>query len=169
MSIINIPAGYQLHISTWENDGDSYATQIVSGLSFTDAAFYIDLVYLFSSVNNHNRNQPSGFGNDYVPSAKLATAIDKLMLVHSDISDDTRTKWNQIIQEVRDCEDDEDMVEEGLVDTLYDLLGTPSDFYYDGEYPFYRVCDRVEVFYFPFEVENVTKQFVGDNGDKYNV
>lgn len=39
----NIPAGYQLHVESWENDGDNYKTQIMNGLTLADVNFLLDV------------------------------------------------------------------------------------------------------------------------------
>jgi hypothetical protein len=39
-----IPAGYQVSVTSWENDGDNYRTETIPGLSKEGAQFLVDLV-----------------------------------------------------------------------------------------------------------------------------
>lgn len=53
-----IKKGYQLHITTWENDADHYKTKVISGLDVYDCKFIIELCSLFTSASSSK-----GFGN----------------------------------------------------------------------------------------------------------
>lgn len=59
-----IPKGYEIHISSWENDGDDYSTQVISGLSKEDVKFYIETIKLFSAYigNIYNTLSNSEYG-----------------------------------------------------------------------------------------------------------
>ena len=149
----NIPAGYQLHVHCWENDADNYSLSIISGLSKGDIDFYVHLLSKFKSKNSP-RDQ--GLGNDYVPSEKIVLAInDSLEKYGAEMSEALKASWLELVKIWND-EDDDD----GLTETMWTILGTPGEYYFDGEHPFYRVFDRYQVFYFPQEVEDVTQQFL---------
>lgn len=68
-----IPQGFQLIITSWENDGDNYNTETVSGLSLEEVSFLTKFISLFRSRNNRNNN--NHIGNYYEPSEKELSHI----------------------------------------------------------------------------------------------
>jgi hypothetical protein len=146
-----IPAGYQIHFTTWENDGDAYKTQIWSGIEQReDVVFLLALARLFKSQNDRN----AGMGNGSVAAEVLVSAIDNLMLLHPDISRDMRQLFND------EREDDEDILADRWYDLICDrILSTPEEECYYSEPLFCRVFSSVNVYYFPQPVEEVTDQF----------
>jgi hypothetical protein len=149
----NIPPGYQLHVSTWENDGDSHATQIWSGLTQEDCAFLIELSKKFESSSLHR----GGLGNDGTTTTQLLGAFFDVFNRHHHVSSDMRELFSDVII----AEEDDEEAAEILYTILCErLLGYPSDEFYSTNYDnFCRVVDGFEVFYFPEEVKNVTHLF----------
>ena len=132
----NIPAGYQLHITTWENDGDNYKTKIISGLGEFDLKFYIDWINQFKGAR----------GNDYVEDEELSSILSEMLDKHPYMSETLRTKWTDMLE----CED-----------LIWEMnayfLSNPDNGYDHG---FVRAIDHLEVFLVPEEITNVTSQFV---------
>ena len=149
----NIPAGYQLAVTTWENDGDANLTKYLYGLSEDDVRFYIDLAQRFSSCNNHKNR---GLGNDGVRSEVLAELFSEVLTKHQNISLGLKNDLIECIE--HDTEDDEgSWCYEFLTDKL---LGYPVDEFYSYEYEnFCRVFSGFEVHYIPSEIIDVTEQF----------
>lgn len=60
----SIPAGYQIQITSWENDADNYNTKILSGLTKEDAKFYIEFAKLFKTPY-HDEGGLAANASDY--------------------------------------------------------------------------------------------------------
>ena len=87
-----IPAGYQLHIKTWENDADHYLTQVISGLTEEDVKFHLFIVSHFYSRNGFSFKR--GLGNGSIPEGTLIELIQSAVTKFPNISDSTRDMWN---------------------------------------------------------------------------
>lgn len=147
---MNIPAGYQLHITSWENDGDDYKTTILSGLSEPDARFYVDLATRFSSVNNW---KTPGLGNEEIDAEGLTELMIEVLHVHPDISDTLRDAWLPATRF--------SSVEPYDFPKMYrqlckNVLSNPVQ--YEGY--FCRVVETIEVYYYETPVVNVTIPFL---------
>lgn len=138
-----IPAGYYLKVTTWENDGDYYATNELMGLTATDAQFYVKLVQKFKSRNN--RSSP-GLGNQHNSDAVLREVVDKLLAKYSDVSPDVRVKFKS---------------EDLFSDALEEILGSPTDYEHESYGSFCRVVESFELYEIanPVEMLDVTEQF----------
>lgn len=153
----NIPAGYQLRTTTWENDGDSYKTQIISGLTKETVAFYIELGSLFESASRGT----GGFGNRGCTEGgdayhnndlyAVMAAIAKVVSNHPEADAEVLDRYSVVVEDA----DEFSEVHENLIE---DILGWTED-YYDEQY-FCRVVDKVEVFFYNAPIENVTAQFI---------
>lgn len=109
-----IPKGYQLHVTSWENDGDNYKTEVLSGIQdLNDVKFLVQVAQDLAS-------RP--YGNSYVPDEKIDFIIRNNMELHS-ISDGMRKKLS--FGEDYTFEDRVDMYYEGII---VDLLGYPVDY-----------------------------------------
>jgi hypothetical protein len=62
-----IPVGYHLIVTSWENDADNYNTKVVEGLSLEATKLLVDVIQLFYSKNNPQKDQVC-HGNLYEPS-----------------------------------------------------------------------------------------------------
>lgn len=141
----NIPVGFQLHVTTWENDADHYRTEIISGLSEDDVRFLVSIAQEFKSRNG----SPKGLGNGSVDGEQLRELIREKLFDHPNISEDVRTTWQE-------GADDEGAAYSLISDML---LGTPQEEGYWDEGNFCRVFDGFQVFYFPEAVRDVTANF----------
>ena len=134
MKTNNIPAGYQLHITSWENDADNYKTTIHSGLLSEDVE------YLLALLKNFGRK--GKYGNDNIDADALLEIFEKTMKKHPNTSDE--------------CEQFCPLEADHAHDIMNELLGSPSDGY-DSD--FIRHFDSFEVFYVPHEIIDVSDQF----------
>lgn len=125
----DIPAGFQLQVTSWENDADCYNTVTYSGLTREDCAFLIDVAKLFQSRNRVT----GGFGNQSPDEFEVDAAIDKIIAKHPGISAEyAATNFDSAIE-------------------LVDGYGYESDYV--------RVYDTHQVFYYETPVANVTGDF----------
>lgn len=145
---MSIPAGYQLQSTTWENDGDNYKTQILSGLRVEDVWFYLELAKPFSRQGK--------FGNENIEAADLIPIVQRALAKHPDISTVVRENWlpDPEVESADEYFDD-------LMDNLReDLLGGPDESYDSN---FCRVFEGFKVFYFPVDIKEVTLGFILDS------
>lgn len=159
-----IPAGYQLHVTSWENDADDYGTEIISGLTEVDVRFLLSIAKQFTSKHSL-ADSGLGLGNQGNSSLVLARLIEKALTDHPDISDDLRSVW--ILEGVPEDLDDEDLDEDEFGDLGKDaaemistLLGSTTNDCYMSEPNFCRVFSSFEVFWFETSVPDVTSKFI---------
>lgn len=137
---MNIPSGYQLHITSWENDGDNYKTKIISGLTKEDVQFYLHF------LNHFGNDGP--YGNEdfdkYPDAEKIAitNAYEKCRPTSLNLLE---TVKRSIIH----WETSKDSF-----DWVYDTIGTWN--YGDC----YRVFDDYKVYLIRTPIPNVTEEFV---------
>jgi len=141
-----IPAGYQLRVQSWENDGDHYHIKTLSGLTREDIAFYVELACLFGT--NYDK-QYAGFGNQSVSVEKLAVAVREVASRHPNVSE----HYKQWLTRDPRC------LHRDLRATI---LGETHDYYDDEE--FCRAVDDIRVFFFPEDIQEVTEQFFNNQG-----
>lgn len=150
---MNIPVGYQLHIHSWENDGDASGTEILSGLTEEDVKFYLALLELFGSGGRGD-----GFGNGLdLDMVDVGKTVLEVYLEHPDVSKAVKKQFEWLKGVKCNVDEDEDAAVEfsdGLREVMGDLLGFPSTYEYD-----FRVFDGYEVYYFETPVKNVTSKF----------
>lgn len=135
---MNIPKGYQLHVTSWTNDADNYNTTIHSGLSKADVEFLVSIVKPFWSVN-----QGGKFGNNDSCTDDVEEHIYNCWQNHKAQASSKYADW---------FEDADEESVDGLSDLAYDLVG------YD-EFCGWRVFESCKVFFFPEEVVEVTEEF----------
>lgn len=126
-----IPAGFQVHVDSYENDGDNNQLCIVSGLSEADMRFYVDLAELFQGR----------YGNGFTKESVFLDIVANVVENHPGISDETREKFTP------NAEYDDHENSCNIVDKVNELLGQPSDNYYDSRSVFVRVAQNIKVFY----------------------
>jgi hypothetical protein len=150
----SIPSGYQMHIETWENDGDSTHTKIVSGLDEADIKFIITLLKNFQSNGYHRAGEY--YGNEGVEGAVLVSLVEEAMKGHPNIS---RKLHSDLVEAIKhDREDDEESWVYQLLCDNY--LNYPDSEFYSYEYTnFCRVVDNIKVFMVPTESVDVTANF----------
>ena len=67
-----IPSGYQIVVTSWENDADNYNTETISGLTLEQVMFYKDIASLMDDSDK--------FGNMYEPSDEEIANFDEALL-----------------------------------------------------------------------------------------
>lgn len=140
---LKYPLGHQIQLETWENDGDYYSTQTISGLTKPDVNFYIAVAMLFTS--KHNRKNGGGMGNTENHPSHLLQLIQEKLEEHPDISETTKEIW---------AEADEETIHELLVEHI---LGETTD--YEDYDNFCRVFESFKVFEIREPVFDITDQF----------
>ena len=128
---LNIPQGYQIEITTWENDADYYQKQILNGLTESDVWFYQKLLSRFKSVNHSN----DGFGNSdehQVQDEDLEEWVRSVLDDHPHVSESTYQLWSEAL--------DKKEVRDQIMDKL---LGHTVDY----DYGFIRVFESMSVVY----------------------
>lgn len=159
----DILPGYQVHFTTWENDGDAYRTTIWSGIeSVEDVKFLVDLAQKFTSKNG----SPKGLGNSGVAADVLIDAVRTSLLKFDGISTDMRMLFDGPVGNSDDLDGfDEDELEE-LANNWHEILcdkmlSDPVEELYRFDFErFCRVIDEIEVYHAPTKAENVTSKFV---------
>ena len=146
VKLIDYPAGYQIRVETWENDGDDYETNIISGLTYDDVKFYKELVMCFTSCNNPRTG--GGMGNEDQSKQTLSELLNEVLEDHPKISDALR----EVIEKSMD----------DIYGFFYKFLNWPVQY----EYGFCRVVEDFKVFHLdePLlveydEPEEMTKEF----------
>ena len=151
---MTIPSGYQLHINSWENDGDNCKTEIISGLTKEDVKFYLHFLSHFYSQSSTNENKIGrGFGNMNMGESREneeRTAIESALKNCPPSSPD-------LIEQVKDSIDgwNEDPYE--VYDWVRETIG-----YWDNDER-YRVFDSFEVYYIPEDIPSVKYKFYRKN------
>lgn len=139
-TVLEIPTGYQLQVTTWENDADDYKTQKISGLSFNEVLFYVEFASRFVSVNA----EVYGLGNSDQDDDTLKEVLDEVMKNHF-LGIDLEKRLESPNFDIREF--------------VLGILGTPVSYDYD----FCRVFDGYKVLYFDIPVsiraEDVTSAF----------
>lgn len=153
---MGIPVGYQLHISSWENDGDSRKTKIIEGLTEEDVKFYLDIAKNFTSRNNHwdKKDYPT-YGNGGIKNEDLARIVKEALIAHPNISQPVRDEWTPEPEAI-EVDDGADWYFEALTEFI---LGYPDYEGYWDQVNFCRVFDSFKVFYIPAQAEEVTDKF----------
>ena len=165
MPSVHIPAGYQLHTESWENDADASKTTILSGLSFEDVEFYLDLLSYFRSQNDHRVGMAPGLGNGSNLPETIIAVVKSTLERHPNISADTRATWIDDLFDIELEIDPDDADYNPLADTYYEiiceeLLSYPVEDYYASQPYFCRVFDRAKVYFVETPIKNVTSQFI---------
>jgi hypothetical protein len=141
MNSADIPAGYQIQIESWENDGDNYNTKVISGLNEDECYFYVEVCKYFKQR-----------GNDFlfVPNIlkDLQVIFDKYKF---GFDEDMAREWHSVLV------DDYDLSE-----LTNDILGYPSECYYsmgDDKKEFFRTVESVRVYHFPYQILDLSEEF----------
>jgi hypothetical protein len=135
-----IPSGYQLHITSWENDADNYKTEILSGMTKEDVQFYI---HFLSHFEGHKP-----YGNECI---KHYPDAEKIAITNA--YEKCRPTSPQLLEDV------ENSIEywktsDDSCDWVYETIGT------HGCGDFYRVFNSCEVYLSRTPIPNVTGEFV---------
>lgn len=177
-----IQPGYQLHVESWENDGDNSKTEITSGLNETDCRFLIFLAASFGwnvaggskmdHVFGNDENTNHGFWLLYKEALetypgvsdkyKVAMPTEADILMYDEFSElryNDPAKGDPKYATVQGYNNITVHFLDFFNNLICSLLGYPGEGYDDFS-NFHRVCDSIKVFYVPGEIEDVTKQFI---------
>jgi len=159
----DIPVGYSLTITSWENDADCYKDVNFYGLAYEDVWFLIDLAKLFKSMNNygdpgfgggawHWKNGEKNYFSD------VYAAIDEVVEKYKNInvSSELYGQWSTLRE---DAEIDPEYGDDGYNQMIQELVSYPEDEYYRGNY--IRVFSGFTVRYYKAAVEDCTRDFEG--------
>jgi hypothetical protein len=135
-----IPAGYRISITSWENDGDNYKTEVLEGLTKERVKLYTDIC----KALYRNYGKMPRIANLYEPTESELEAFNKVMLK---------------VRKANESEFDKDTTdEETMQETMYDIA---SDLGLVGSEFFSRVCESFKVEYIntPIVLHDVTDEF----------
>lgn len=137
-----IPKGYQLHVTSWENDGDNYKTEVLSGIQDLN-----DVKFLVSVAKDLGGGL---LGNTEVPDETIDFVVRNNMCLHS-ISDEMRGRLTV----------GEDYTLEERVDIYYDslitdLLGWPCEYEsMVGDCRFCRMYESHKIYFIPEDITEI--------------
>lgn len=155
----NIPIGYRLVITSWENDGDNYYDTVFEGLSKVDAEYLIALASLFKSMYIGDRTgfggsayhyelEKRGSGDFYRDIAEAMTAITAQ---HQEASEELRERFG--IDTTADYWHDQ------VLGAASELVHYPSE---DMPPDYIRVFEKFTVHDVKMEIQDVTASFKGE-------
>jgi hypothetical protein len=138
---VNIPAGYQIQVESWENDGDNYNTKVISGLTEDECSFYAAVCDYFGQRGNDFLFVPNILKDLQVIFDKYKFGFDEGMA----------REWHSVLA------DDYDLSE-----LTNDILGYPSECYYsmgDDKKEFFRTVESYRVYYIEREMPDLSREF----------
>lgn len=178
--------GYQLQVTSWENDGDNYKTEITSGLTedelrlrlFICAAFGFDhggnIKLDYSPVSGNDENRLGDLVELWnMASAKFPAAAAKVYLGGMPTEEDVdlyeerrRLRYNDASRNDPHYMRAVAAVDPFLgrfTDFVQSLVSHPSEGYDEMDY-YFRYAETVKVFYIPSAIEDVTSKFINQEG-----
>jgi len=141
--LTEIPSGYQLSVTTWENDADNCKTETIQGLTREDVKFYLHFLSHFRSCWSAQKS--SGYGNTEVSFEKERAALESAWRNFPPSSPEL----------VKDVQDSLEYWATGHTHSCDwdELVGIWSE----GD--FYRVFDSFQVHFFQAPAPDVTDEF----------
>lgn len=127
-----IKNGYQLSVTSWENDGDNYKTVVTNGLSEEDVKFLIHLGQNFSIKNNNNDD---GYSDETVE-CFVEESLEKFPNVTQSLAEEANNNGRFFVEKY--------------------ILSYASEGY---EHEYCRVFDSYDVNFISSDCPDVTKQF----------
>lgn len=128
-----IKKGYQLRVTSWENDADNYNTVSLDGLSKEDVEFYINFIKVFRELDLENRY------DETVTDEEAHEFREKISDIYKGTIPDKFEEWF-------------DGDGHSIVDLSGNILSNNSEFTT-------RVYDFHEIYFFPDDVNDVTGDF----------
>ncbi len=126
-----IPKGFQITVSSWENDADNYKKAVKNGLGLEELKFFYELASLFKDN--------SKISNLYDPDDEKLELLNSTLIKFS-------KKYPDFIKQF-DSTDDETIID-AVMDHMHELELTGEDFTT-------RVTSKIEVEYIPENVYTV--------------
>lgn len=152
---------YQVHVVSWENGVDNYQTKIVTVNTEGEVRL---MVFLASAFGLHS--DYGVYGNDSNSTLELFKLWEK---AKEKFPGECAELWRnrQPYPTYAQLEQfDEDQLDISarvfyyfIHDLLKKLLGRPSEAYWD-EPDFIRYCEKIQVFFVPCPIEDVTNRFI---------
>ena len=142
---MNIPAGYAIAVTSWENDGDNYKTTNTYGLSRDEIEAL--LVFLNPFTGEY---ESENWGNEFVDTDELIEWFNSSSIVIRDLAG-RLVKWGSPEYPV-------DFVREFLTT----FLTNPSEEYFSmggKNDTFCRAIDFIKIYHYTSEVVEVTEEF----------
>ena len=140
-----IPSGYQLSVTTWENDADNYKTKTFPGLTKEDVKFYLHFLFHFRS-HWMNEKVGEGYGNTEVSFEKEKAALGSAWKNFPPSSSD-------LVEDVQNSLEYWETGHTYSCDWAYELVGNWN------EGGLYRVFESFKVHLFREPVPDVTEEF----------
>ena len=137
----NIPAGYTLTVTSWENDADNYADKTLHGLSEADVRFYLNLLSRFRS----RWDAGGGLGNSDYEREQETAAIEAAF---NESPPDSLDLLDEVKVTLSEYRDDPQFMENILETGGHEWGGSK-----------WRVFDSFQVNYIPEECPDCTSQF----------
>jgi hypothetical protein len=133
----SIPAGYQLHVYSWENDYDSRRSEVVSGLTLDEAKYYLEVAKLFKDDSQyHNLTEW-----DSVNWEDLYDAFQEINSRYAAV-------FNDFFPGISFNDLDEDGKQDVITDITYTLMG-------GSEAYTFRTFEKYEAYYVPATINEV--------------
>jgi hypothetical protein len=128
--------GYHITVTSWENDGDNYNTKTIVVPEREEVDILVSLFKLLGQETSNDKD----FGNMYEPDKSERKAFAKAVLALPGMIDYLKKSftWAEGLLEDSGYEDS---ILDAVLDILYDVGLTGSEYYYT------RVCDKLTVFY----------------------
>lgn len=133
---MTIKAGFQLQITSYTNDGDSYNTTMHDGLSADDVRLVLEIVKPFKSQHCGGK-----WGNKNVNGDVVDGHVFECFNNHPNIKESAYYQW---------VDGDDSM--DGLSDFVFDLVGA-------DEYCGWRVFESFKVYYIPERLNDLSGNF----------
>lgn len=142
-----IEPGYQLSVTSWENDADYYKTIVTSGWTEEDIRFWAELAKHFYSCNAGHK-EPK-YGNMQIEDDVLVDLVIETLENHPNVSEKVDIYFKGVQNADHFCEAIQDVL----------LSYTSEDYHWGGDGAFMRVFSSAQVHYIPKPIEDVTKRF----------
>lgn len=164
----SIKAGYRVHVTTWENDGDNYKTKTVEGLTENETHFLVEFCKLFYSGNQ----QDGCYGNlchgevckhalvkDVVKIAKKLPVDGKIFGSLQEVVGEFNKIIDGLTEDIDYLDLDKEFVKSSfaVISYIASLFGFTQSEYYT-----FRVFSEIEIDYIPNEViiQDATHKFI---------
>jgi hypothetical protein len=131
--------GYLIRVTSWENDADNYKTKEFLTQSEEQAKAIVGFAWLFKSKSR----MAGGIGNIY--DGGRAGEVEEAQEVMGEFFRKNPEMLSLNEEEKKDLSENEDYIIDWLIDFAFDLGLSGEDYYT-------RVCEKVEVVYFPEDV-----------------
>lgn len=141
---VMIPAGYQIHVKSYEGDGDSFRTITKSGFTFADTKFLVDFLTALKPIGNQTNS--------------VESYIDILTDLAKMYSNVITPELNKTLEVGLDAD--------GVASLLYELLGPVEEGYEEEGGIFCRCVDMIDVYFINHPISSVFWKFENYKAEK---